>query len=279
VTALEFGPFAYAPNDAAYLCVGSSGLLSNEVNISSLASTVTFTSTSVAPLGASRTSSTTNDVVDVAEVTALSSGAAAAGFGPTIKFLGEVSGGGAENYGRVGFQATDLTGSSEDTKAVLQCRTAGAALATCAEFSGSGSTLYRSDSSTNTTLSLLDLQRGTSGTAANGIGGSIQVKLPDSAGNSDVAGTIAIDYLDATSGSEDARILFRGMVGGTLTDLFSLRGQTLRIHGLAGGGTQGLVVDNNGDVAGGAAGASASAYYLTDASSTVNANDVPIRSQ
>lgn len=136
VTALEFASFAYAPNDAAYLCVGSSGLLSAEVNVSSLSSTVTFTSTSITPLGASRTSSTTNNVVDVAEVTALSSGTATAGFGPTIKFLGEVSGGGAENYGRLGFTATDLTGTSEDTQAVVQCRTGGAALATIARISG-----------------------------------------------------------------------------------------------------------------------------------------------
>jgi hypothetical protein len=191
VTALEFAAFAYAPNDAAYLCVGSSGFLTNEVNVSAIGTTVEFVSTSTLPLAAKRTDSTTADFVDVAQATALSSGTAAAGFGPSIKFLGEVSGGGAENYGRVGFAATDLTGSSEDTKAVFQTRTAGAALATCAEFSGTA----------------------------------------------------------------------------------------VKLTALGGSGSGVVAVDNNGvlSFSAGGSGADATAAYLTNASSTVNANDVPIQ--
>jgi len=136
VTALEFGSYAYAPVDPAYLMVGASGDLANERNISAIGTTLDFASTTTIPLQASRTDAATAALVDVETVSALSSGSAAAGFGPAIKFLGEVSGGGAENYGRVGFAATDLTGGSEDTKAVFQARTAGAALATVAEFSG-----------------------------------------------------------------------------------------------------------------------------------------------
>ncbi len=190
VTALEFGSYAYAPVDPAYLMVGASGDLANERDISAMGTTLDFASTTTIPLQASRTDAATAALVDVETVSALSSGSAAAGFGPAIKFLGEVSGGGAENYGRVGFAATDLTGGSEDTKAVLQARTAGAALATVAEFSG-------------TAVSLPGIATG-------------------------VAGILAIDT-----------------VGG--------------ITRTAGGG------------------ASTSAKYLTDASATVNANDIPIR--
>ena len=141
VTALEFGSYAYAPVDPAYLMVGASGDLANERDISAIGTTLDFASTTTIPLQASRTDAATAALVDVETVSALSSGSAAAGFGPAIKFLGEVSGGGAENYGRVGFAATDLTGGSEDTKAVIQARTAGAALATVAEFSGTAVSL------------------------------------------------------------------------------------------------------------------------------------------
>jgi hypothetical protein len=136
VTALEFAAYGYAPNDAAYLTVGAVSDLSAERNVSAVTSTLTFESTTVAPLGAKRTDSATAALVNVEEVTALSSGSAAAGFGPATVYLGEVSGGGAENYGRVGFAATDLTGGSEGTKFVVQTRTAGAALATAFEASG-----------------------------------------------------------------------------------------------------------------------------------------------
>lgn len=141
VTALEFAAYGYAPNDAAYLTVGAVSDLSAERNVSAVTSTLTFESTTVAPLGAKRTDPATAALVSVEEVTALSSGTALAGFGPATVYLGEVSGGGAENYGRVGFAATDLTGGSENTKAVLQARTAGAALATVAEFSGTAATI------------------------------------------------------------------------------------------------------------------------------------------
>lgn len=137
VTALEFGSYGYAPVDPAYLTVGAVADLANEKNISAIGTTLDFASATTIPLGASRTAVATVDALaDVAQVSATADGTALVGFGPAIKFLGEVASGGAENYGRVGFAATDLTGSSEDTKAVLQARTAGAALATVAEFSG-----------------------------------------------------------------------------------------------------------------------------------------------
>jgi hypothetical protein len=140
VTALEFDAFAYAPNDVAYLTIGASSLLSNETNISAVTSTVDFASTTVTPLSVSRTDAATTTSVDAFKVVALSAGSAAAGFGVSCLYQGEF-GGAAENYGRLGFTATDVTGATEDTKCVIQTRTAGAALATCAEFSGTAITL------------------------------------------------------------------------------------------------------------------------------------------
>lgn len=136
VTALAFEPFAYAPNSVAYLTVGASSLLSAEKDISAVTSTLDFASTTVTPLSSSRTDAATAALVDVVQAQALSAGTAAAGFGPSVLMKGEVFGGGAENYGRVGFAATDLTAGSEDTKFVAQARTAGAAVATVFEASG-----------------------------------------------------------------------------------------------------------------------------------------------
>lgn len=140
VTAQEFGADGYAPATAQYLCATADANLSAEVAIDAITSTVNFTSTSVTPLGAYRTDSATNATVDAFKVTAMSSGTAAAGFGVSCLFQGEL-GGAAENYGRFGFAATDVSGGSEDTKAVIQTRTAGAALATAAEFSGTAATV------------------------------------------------------------------------------------------------------------------------------------------
>jgi hypothetical protein len=137
VTALEFDAMPYAPDDAQYLVRTANTHLSNETAIDAITSTVEWESTSVVPIGAKRTDAATATLVDVAQCTALSSGASAAGFGPAVKFLGEF-GGAAENYGRLGFAATDVSGGSEDTKAVIQTRTAGAALATCAEIASTG---------------------------------------------------------------------------------------------------------------------------------------------
>lgn len=122
--------------DAPYLTRTANVLLTDATAIDDIESTVEFESTTVTPFGTKRTSSATTALVDVEQVTALSSGTAAAGFGPATKYVGEVSGGGVENYGRIGFAATDLTASSEDTKFVAQARTAGAALATVVEISG-----------------------------------------------------------------------------------------------------------------------------------------------
>lgn len=137
----------------------------------------------------------------------------------------------------------------------------------------------RNDATANTILDVATLRRTTSdaGFGQTGIGGRLAFELEDSAGNADVAGTLAVDYLDATSTSEDARILFRAQVAGTLTDSLSLRGTTIRAHGLAGSGAGFVTVDNNGDFGFSVgSGAPADAYYLVTASNGSLSNEIVI---
>ncbi len=136
-TALEFAAYAYAPNDAAYLCVGSSGFLSNEVNVSAIGTTVEFASTSTIPLSVKRTSSATNAFVTVGQTVAMSSSTTTTNFG-ALHVIQAKQGSGAspENIGAWGARWKDVTASSEDTEFVLQARKAGAALADVAVISG-----------------------------------------------------------------------------------------------------------------------------------------------
>ncbi len=75
--------------------------------------------------------------------------------------------------------------------------------------------LSSNPASTNTILPTLKLERITSGTAANGIGLSINSYIEDSAGNSDLACINEVTYTDATSTSEDADVVWRLMAAGT----------------------------------------------------------------
>lgn len=132
---------AAAPADATYLIGAANGALTSAVVWTSIGTTVAFASTSTIPCSFSRTDSATAASVDTATFSTLSSGTAANGFGVGCLFKAEGAGGTAIDYGRVAFTVTDITASSEDTKAVIQTRTAGAALATAAEFSGTSAKL------------------------------------------------------------------------------------------------------------------------------------------
>jgi hypothetical protein len=81
------------------------------------------------------------------------------------------------------------------------------------------------------------------------------------------AGALSLDAATTVAiGETDATLVKIGRTG-----------QTVRLPAFAGGGTQGLVVDNNGNVGVGAAGASSTAAYLENASTALNANGVPIQ--
>lgn len=104
------------------------------------------------------------------------------------------------------------------------------------------------------------------------------VELEDSAGNIDSAAQHVWDYLDATSTSEDARYTIRLQVAGSLTDVFSLRGSTIRVPAFAGGGSRTVTVNNDGDLgAAAASGLDAATAVLEDAATALNANGVPTR--
>lgn len=269
---------AKAPADAQYLVGAANGDLSAEVVWTSIGTTVAFASTATQPCTFSRTDSGTTNTALTARTLIALGGTVANGFGVQEVYQAEGAGGTAIDAGSVGFTWVDITGGSEDSKCTIGVRTGGASLASCAEFSGSGSTLIRHAATTNDTLPLLTLRRTTSdaGFGATGIGGSVVFELEDGAGNTDTAATLAVDYLDATSTSEDARWLFRGQVAGSLTDLLSLRGQTMRIHGLAGSGTGVVAVDNNGDLSYVAA-AAGTANFLEDTATAVTTNGRPIQ--
>ena len=269
---------AKAPADAQYLVGAAHADLSAEIVWTSIGTTVAFASTATQPCTFSRTDSgTTNTALTTRTLIALG-GTVANGFGVQEVYQAEGAGGTAIDAGSVGFSWVDITGGSEDSKCTIGVRTGGAALASCAEFSGSGSTLIRHATTTNDTLPLLTLRRTTSdaGFGTTGIGASVVFELEDGAGNTDTAASIAVDYLDATSTSEDARFLFRGQVAGSLTDLLSLRGQTMRLHGLAGSGSGVLAIDNNGDVSF-AASAAGTANFLEDTATAVTTNGRPIQ--
>jgi hypothetical protein len=126
-------------------------------------------------------------------------------------------------------------------------------------------TITYDDSSTDSPLDLLTLTRTTDGTAANGIGASIAVKLETTDGTATTSARTTVDLLDATAASATGQYLVRLIVDGDLTDVLAMRGATMRIHGLAGGGSQFLTVDNNGDVsATSSAGAPTDAPFLTN---------------
>ncbi|MEN9328200.1 MAG: hypothetical protein RI947_1008, partial [Candidatus Parcubacteria bacterium] len=61
-------------------------------------------------------------------------------------------------------------------------------------------------------------QRSSTGTAVDGIGQSIGFYMEDTAGNIDQAATIEVEYVDASSGTEDTDIKFYTRDGGTLAE-------------------------------------------------------------
>lgn len=135
-------------------------------------------------------------------------------------------------------------------------------------------------STNDTVLDVFSLRRSTThaSNGATGIGARMFVELEDSAGNVDSAAQHIWDYLDATSTSEDARYTIRLQVAGSLTDALSLRGTTVRVPALAGGGARTVTVDNNGDLgAAAASGLDANAHVLEDATTALGVNGVPMR--
>jgi hypothetical protein len=85
-------------------------------------------------------------------------------------------------------------------------------------------TITVDDASNNAVTRLLTLGHTTSGTAAAGMGVGILARVEDAAGNLNDAGALDFVLTDATNGSEDSDVVVRGMVAGTLTEIFRALG-------------------------------------------------------
>lgn len=75
-------------------------------------------------------------------------------------------------------------------------------------------TIPRETTTTNTVEPLLALNRQSSGTPANGIGGSLQFEVETAAGNNEIGATIEAVATDVTSTSEDFSLVFKTMTAG-----------------------------------------------------------------
>jgi hypothetical protein len=283
---VEAGAVAGVDPSEPILTNGAAPTITGAVNVQALAgTTLAIAGTTATTVAIRRDHTTRNDTQNVLTLRRSTSDAsfAQANIGGQVTLELEDDGGNIETAGFLTWVYTDAAAASEDTTISLGVRTAGGAAATVADFTGTGSTLYRDGSTNNDILDLLTLRRTTSdaGFGTTGIGGRVAFVLEDGAGNADTAGTLAVDYTDATSTSEDARYLVRLQVAGSLTDVFSMRGATMRIDGLAGGGSRLVQVSNTGDVSGGTSTTTLSnalaAPVLENASSAAFASGVPIQ--
>jgi hypothetical protein len=210
VTALEFQAFAYAPNDAQYLTLTANANLTTETALDAITTTVPFIAAATTPVGVYRNAASRNDTQNVLTLRRSTSdaGFAQASIGGQVTLELEDDGGNIEAAGFLTWVYTDAAAASEDTTISIGARTAGGAAATCADFSGAGSRLYRNDSSNSTVLDLLALRRTTSdaGFGAAGIGGQIVFENEDAAGNVDTSGYISCRLTTATDGAEVSEI-------------------------------------------------------------------------
>lgn len=90
---------------------------------------------------------------------------------------------------------------------------------------GKAADLTMTASSTNTALNIVNLYRGTSGTAAAGMGEYINYQLKDASGNIQDAGRLQYEWQDATTGTRTAIFKVRGVTNASLTDWMTADGQ------------------------------------------------------
>lgn len=136
---LTVGPGgAGAPDDAAYLTVGPVAGLSAEVDITGLAATVAFASTSVVPIGSTRTNAATNTVVDVFRTVALTSGTADVNFGTGHLWRAEDASDSEVDIARTATRWTNAGALTAASEFIIQLRHAGDGLATKFTLSSGG---------------------------------------------------------------------------------------------------------------------------------------------
>lgn len=187
------------------------------------------------------TDSSTNSVTDVLQLTHLSTGTPAAGFGTGILFQGEDDGGNTDTLGEVLFEYTDATAGSEDTDYVVKARALGAASAEIWRVTGLGrGKLAATSALTNTVADVLTLDHRTSGMAAASFGSAILFTAEDAGGNADDLGREGFRWSDATAASEDSDWFVQLRVAGAaLADrltLTSLGVLSIPLRVVSGGG-------------------------------------------
>ena len=109
-------------------------------------------------------------------------------------------------------------------------------------------------SSTNTIATALSINRTTTGTAANGIGGSIDFLVQSSTGLVPVSSRIMVDYTDATSVTRTSRLQFQTINSASLATRFTIAGDgalkanSYGVAAFTGTPTYALAVDADGDI-------------------------------
>lgn len=165
---------------------------------------------SVSPLFTAVTAvdAVTNSISDSFEIDHFTSGAATAGYGTAILFVGEDAGGGVDNMGRLAFVWLDATATSEDSNLQIHLRQGGAALANRWELFGDGS--ITSALSTSLTVSMFDvwtLNHSTSGVAGAAFGTAFLFRGEDAGGTVENMGRLGFRWTDASAASEDSEMV------------------------------------------------------------------------
>jgi hypothetical protein len=91
--------------------------------------------------------------------------------------------------------------------------------------SGKGGIVIVNPSSTNTVVTAFEVQRTTSGTAANGIGGSIDYLTEVDNGNLAISNRIASVWSNATNATRTSQLVFKGVNAATSVDVMTLGGE------------------------------------------------------
>jgi hypothetical protein len=119
--------------------------------------------------------------------------------------------------------------------------------------SGEGGSFATQPSSTNSVVDIIRLQRYSSGTPANGMGGSIQMELSTSV-TGRLSNQLISKWADATDATRRSQFIITGVNGGVTADLFTLSGtgalklNKYGINTFAGTAAYNLGVDASGNI-------------------------------
>lgn len=149
-----------------------------------------------------------------------------------------------------------IAGNSQGaSNATGQFQNTGAGIA--GRFIGNGTTVLWAETnpaSTNTVIRTILFDRKTSGTAADGIGNSIEIGNEKSDGNTSVSTQLISKWTTATAGAEISQFIITGVNGAVTGDILTLNGnKTIKANGYGTGGITGtaafaLAVDADGDI-------------------------------